>query len=216
MCNLVGVELFFDYSGGSLLQHKSGGGDIDHHVLSSSWHLSASYILALYSDPLLHFQNGFRNPLAETTQILGWILGRGLSLEVSPVNFSLIFLYFTFIHTLELTFELLAMLFRASLVVIALVSFKGRNGTLHSKFSFIFIKWYCTTSNDPILAYTVLFRHLRDCTKSPVYHCRGEFALSESTVRKFGKIFIFRYTTFHFTATGLNAIMGIQMVGPIG
>ncbi len=32
MCNLVGVELFFDYSGGSLLQHKSGGGDIDHHV----------------------------------------------------------------------------------------------------------------------------------------------------------------------------------------
>ncbi len=69
--NFFGVELFFDNSGGSLLQHKSGGGDIDHHVLSSSRHLSASYILALYSDPLLHFQNGFRNPLAETTQILG-------------------------------------------------------------------------------------------------------------------------------------------------
>ncbi len=38
------------------------------------------------------------------------------------------------------------------------------------------------------LAHTVRFRHLKDCTKSPVYHCRGTFALSESTVGKFGKV----------------------------
>ncbi len=72
--------------------------------------------------------------------------------------------------------------------------------------------------------------------------CRGKFALSESTVSEFGKIFIsplyyfvqfnqsffeilkvlqeknneLKRITFHFTTTQLNAIMVIQMVGSIG
>ncbi len=46
-----------------------------------------------------------------------------------------------------------------------------------------------------LLIYTVLFKAplgSLDCTrKSYIPPCRGKFALSESTVSKFGKIFIF-------------------------